>query len=346
MYFNIFKKTFDSIFEKKYSLMKGLLIPFILLSIIEYFTTPDVKETIGSASYYLLVGVSFLVTIVMSITIHRILLLDENATPKWGIYKFTGREVTFAFKAIGLGLLLAFLGVIFFFILSLFEKLVGSFLGKEFSLYFTLAITIVISIFLGLIFSRVSLVFPAIAIDKPMGFGDAFEISKEYKLLIFVCVIIIPVLLGLLVGFVYGLAINFLMGLISSKLSILLSLLNIFITVFTIGFLSVTYEFIMSKQPKSVENIEKVKDIEYLENENSYKINIDDRYEISFEQIKNMLIKQYKSFGFTNVKIDKEDSFLLKNPEIQKAYILLKHSNRQYSIETFNVENKPEINIE
>lgn len=345
MYSKITKKTFESIFNKKYELIKVLLIPFVLLTIIEYFNTPLLKENIGSANYYLFVALSLLITLIMSISVHRVLLLDSKLTPKWGIYKFTGREVTFALKAIGLGLLLALLGVILFFVTMLLEKVVQGVLGKEFVVYFSIAVIIGILTFLGVIFSRVSLVFPAIAIDKPMDFGDAFEISKNHKLLIFLCVLIIPVFFGLLVALVYGLAIGFLMNLISQKLSVLLSLLNIFITVFTIAFLSTTYEYIMGIQPEKIEEVEELREIEYKENENSYKVNIDDRYEISFEDIKKSLQKQYENLGFTKIKLDKEDSWLLKNPEIEKAYVLLTHSNNQYTIETFNVLEKPIINI-
>ncbi len=69
-------------------------------------------------------------------------------------------------------------------------------------------------------FSRFSLVFPAIAIGKSIDFADALELSKNNKMLLFICIIVFPVFFGSM-SFVYGLAIGFLMGLISSKLSIL-----------------------------------------------------------------------------------------------------------------------------
>ncbi|PLY06497.1 MAG: hypothetical protein C0625_09070 [Arcobacter sp.] len=191
----------------------------------------------------------------MSITVHRILLLDENKTPSWGIWKFGHREVTFTLKAIGLGLLISLVAVILFFISTLFEKLISSFLGGTATTIYGICVAIVILGFLGMIFSRVSLVFPAIAIDKEIDFSDAFKISKDYKLFVFVCVVVIPVIFGLLVGLVYGLAIGFLMGLISQKLSVLLSLVNIFITVFTIAFLSTTYEYVMDQEVKELHKI-------------------------------------------------------------------------------------------
>lgn len=346
MYSQITKKTFQLIFDKKYKIMKALFIPFVILTIIEYFTTANVKESIGSANYYVLIGLSLIVTIIMSITIHRILLLDEDATPKWGIYKFTGREVTFSLKAIGLGLLLGLVGMILFFITGFLGKAVQGFLGQEFVVYYNIVTIIAILAFLGMIFSRVSLVFPAVSIDNPIDFSDAFEISKDYKLLIFVCVLLIPAILGLVVGLVYGLAIGFLMGVISQKLSILLSLLNIFITVFTIGFLSTTYEYIMSKQivKNEVKDLE-LKEIDFQEKGNSYVMSIDNRYNIDFNKIKEELLKQYNSLGFNDVVIDREDSWMIKNPKNLEAYIMASSKNNEYKIETFNVKEKPILNI-
>lgn len=344
MYTQITKKTFDLLFEKKYQLMKALLIPFILLTIIEYYSTPEVKESIGMASFYVLLGISFFITIIMSITVHRILLLDENETPSLGIWKFGHREVTFILKAIALTLLIGLVAVILFFILSLFEKIMGSFLSETVSTIFVVCAAIIILGFFGMTLSRLSLVFPAIAIDKEIDFADAFNISKNHKLLIFVCVIVIPVIFGLLVGLVYGLAIGFLMNLISQKLSVLLSLLNIFITVFTIAFLSTSYEYVIRQQVEEVEK-EELKEVEYIDGENSYKINIDNGYEITFDELKEILLKQYEDLGFTHIKLNKEDSWLLKNPEIEKAYVLLTNKNKQYTVETFNIEKKPQINL-
>jgi hypothetical protein len=60
--------------------MKVLFIPFIILTIIEYFSTEEMKTLIGSYNFYILVGILLFVSIVMSITIHRILLLEECDT--------------------------------------------------------------------------------------------------------------------------------------------------------------------------------------------------------------------------------------------------------------------------
>jgi hypothetical protein len=151
-----------------------------------------------------------------------------------------------------------------------------------------------ILILVGLLFSRFSLVFPSIAIDKPIDLADALDLSKNYKLLLLISVIIFPILFGLIIRFVYGLAIGFLMGVISSKLSVLLSLLNLFITVFTIGFLSTAYEYIMSHQIKKIEAINEevkipskpLKEVEFKKVDDTFVVNIHDTHDTSFEKIK------------------------------------------------------------
>jgi hypothetical protein len=342
MYSYIMKRTMDLLLEKKLILMKALLIPFLLLCVIEAFSEKNL-HALGLYDYFLLF-ISFLISMAMSINVHRILLLKEEDTPTWGVYKFGKREISFILKGIGLALFLMILFFILSGILTLFGKLLLSFIGNNiiFKIYNigTLVLTIA---FLGTLFSRISLIFPAIATDKPIDFAEALDISKDFKLLSFVMISLFPILFALIVNFVYGIVIKFLMASISQDLDILYSLLNIFITVFTIGFLSVTYEYIISQQ--STNKDIKLNETEYYENGDSYKISIDDRHNITFEEIKEILLKQYELLGFTTIKVDKEDSWLLKNPDIEKAYILLSHFENQYIIETFNLSEKPVLNI-
>lgn len=254
MYSNITKKTFNLIFEKKYALVKALLIPFILIVIVEYFLNPLLKEQIFNFNFYVLMGVSFLITIIMSILVHRILLLDESQTPTWGIYKLGKRELNFFIKilltGIIIGLISVGIGLIIFIIAMILEAIIGDIFSEKISII----LPIFIMIFTAIIFSRLSLVFPATAIDKPLSFTTAYSITKEYKLLTFMMIVVVPFLFGAIVGFAYGIVIEFLMGIISQKLSLLYSFLNIFITIFTIGFLSVTYEYILSNQPEKIES--------------------------------------------------------------------------------------------
>ncbi len=344
MYKEIIKRTLDLLFKKKYILTKALLIPFILLAIIEFYSTYNITESTSLYFLYALAALSFLVTIVMSINVHRILLLNEENTPTWGVYKFGRREITFILKGIGLALILGLTLFLLYFISSFLGKAITGFFGATASFVYNISVFILIVGFVGMLFSRISLIFPAISIDKPIDFADAFELSKNHKFLVFVTVLVIPVFFAVVVGFVYGLAIEFLMALISEKLSLLYSLLNVFITVFTIGFLSVTYEFLLSQRP-NVEIERKLDEIEFFQDENNFKMLIDDRYDITFEQIKEDLLNQYGSLGFNEIVLDKENSWMIKNKDNHDAYILVSHLNNEFTVETYHVNEKPILSI-
>ena len=121
--------------------------------------------------------------------------------------------------------------------------------------------TIAVSVFL----SRVSLVFPAIAIDNKMTFLESFEYTKDFKLLIFTTIIVFPVLFTLIVGGVYTLVINLLASNISPHLNILLVLSNVAISVFLVSALSNTYIYISETLSKEYGN-----DDSYIEDDDSY----------------------------------------------------------------------------
>jgi hypothetical protein len=264
----------------------------------------------------------------------------------------------------GMILLLALLSIILFIISSFFGKIIESTLGPTFNIIYTFISIGLIAVLVGLFFSRFSLVFPSIAIDKPIDLSDALELSRRYKMLLFVSVIIFPVFFGFLIGFIYGLVIGFLMGLISSKLSVLFSLLNLFITVFAIGFLSTAYEYIISqgiksdytnsKEPlKSLKIIENemdtvipkpLKEIEFFKDDNIFKVSIHETHNTTFDMLKSELISQYELLGFNENVIDRENKWMLKNPKNETAYIHLSYISNEYEIEAFNTE-EPKIDF-
>ena len=64
-----------------------------------------------------------------------------------------------------------------------------------------------------------------------------------------------------------------------------------------------------------------------------------------FETIKNKIISQYTPHGYTNKVIDKAESIMLKNTDIQQSYISAKIKGHEMTLEAFNVE-RPKIQIE
>ena len=133
---------------------------------------------------------SLLVDMVILITVHRILILGNDSVPKWGMQKFEKREFNFFQKY----LLVALLFIVVVVLTTAIFQVIG--INVFTSIAFTMTICAVY-------FSRVSLVFPAIAVDTKMTFRESFEFTKNFKLLIFVTVIVFPVVFSLVIGGLY-----------------------------------------------------------------------------------------------------------------------------------------------
>lgn len=240
MYKDLINEVFTSVFRNKYILIKALLIPFILLLLITYFN----EQYKDSGFLKIFLGIlSYLVTVSIAITTHRILLLGENAVPTWGVLNLTSREIKFILNTLWIGVLIG-LSVLLFGVFSALFASIFSFTSE--------LLVIVFIVFIALLgiyfFTRVSLIFPSIAVDDKLDIVDSIEYTKNHKLLVFFVVGIFPIIITLLVGTVYGLVIGFLVGVVSSNLSVLYSVLDLFITVFVISSLSSTYKFLKKEK--------------------------------------------------------------------------------------------------
>jgi len=232
MYKNLIIKSIKDIFDNYESITKAILIPIALLLFLNIaataFTPLDQKFSIASIFFTFL---TILVDIVILITVHRILILGNDSVPKWGIQKFEKREFSFFLKY----LMVAIIFVTVIVLTTAFLQLFGI------NLFVSIFVTMLIS---AIYFSRVSLVFPAIAVDTKMSFRESFEYTKDFKLLIFVTVIVFPVLFSIVFGGIYTLIITLLAQSISSHINLLLVLLNVAVSVFLVSALSNTYMFI------------------------------------------------------------------------------------------------------
>ena len=328
MYKEIIKVTFEKLFSKWQAVTKALIPPLIILMLIEVYTKQIQNlETVSAVEFGILLILSILASVYVAVTTHRILLLGEDSVPTWGTLRFTHRELTYLSKTFLLAILLAIPIVI--------VSIVGNF--------FALA-GLMIAVIL---FSRLSLVFPAISIDEPLGFKDSWELTKDYKFLTFLTLILFPAILALVVGFVYSIVIGFLVKLISPHLHVLSAVLDVFITVFIVGFLSSTYMYIRTQRQdffEKTEDTREAKDIKIERNETTVKIFIDVNHNVNFQSLKEELQAQYEPQGFVNTAIDKEDSWMIKSPEHGTSYIHLAQKEDEYIIETYNTE-EPNLKI-
>jgi hypothetical protein len=320
MYKEIINNTLNGVLKNSSRLTKALLIPFLILLGFDYINLENQGSTIVIVMSTI---VSFLISVTIAITTHRILLL-EDAVPTWGLYKFGAREFKFLFYSFLLVLFMIVPSIIFSFI-----PYVG---------------LLLVAVYIVVVVSRLSLVFPSISIDEDIEFSESWNYTKNHKWLVVVTVVIFPTLIALIVGGVYTIAIAYLVGIISEKLNILYSFLNIlysflniFITVFMISALSSTYKYIKAEHQEEDEGLEIVPIVhEELINEDTFRISILDTIEEDFAYIKHYLYQNYEELGFTSIVIDKEESYMLKNSEDNNSYVGLSKVNDKYIVEVYN----------
>lgn len=346
MYKQVISSMFNGIFEKKDKLLKALLIPTILLLVLEQLIPLNVKE--GTSSFSLIISglLLFIVNIVIAIIVHRVLLSeDETISKNWGLYKFTGREFKFLFSSIGIGIL-AFLPalIVMFPLIFLGSYIEGKFSSDVLPIIMGVAMFAIIT----LIFSRLSLVLPSVAIDKDMSFSEAWNLTSKHKLLVFLCVALIPSIIALIISAIYGLAIGFLVTVISDELVFLNTLLNLFVNVFVISALSATYKHLVPENFSVVVEKNKLKeqptDITTFQKDGVARIFVPFSLEYSFEQMKELVQEQYAKLGFDNVVIDKEDSWMIKTSREGQAYVGLSVLNENYKVESYNTQ-KPDLEL-
>ena len=167
--------TLGYVLAYKGILTKVLFIPFLLylvLDIAEHYQESTQQTAI---SMILLTVGGILAQTIMAVSTHRIILLGPDTVTTLGAFKWSMRETQFALYGL-------FLGIIIFFVMFplLFIPQIGGWL----------AIPIVCWII-----GRLSLVFPAIAIDDNGSFSQAWDYSRNHQLLMVMVVIIFPVLL-------------------------------------------------------------------------------------------------------------------------------------------------------
>ncbi|WP_345971400.1 hypothetical protein WCX72_05990 [Sulfurimonas sp. HSL1-6] len=337
MYKRMLNMALSSVFEKHMALINALTIYLVFMIIIDYVNLNNIVYVKGNADIdnglllFITALANWIIYIMVAISTHRILILGEDSIPKWGLYKFTKREWSFMFNGFLLGLLMMFVA---FSVLSLSASFD--------SIGFILSIAI-IGVVLSIIVSRVSLVFPSISVDKAMTFSDAWTFTKQYKLFVFVSVVLFPLLFSFVFGFVYGLAIKLISSIIHYELFFLFSVLNIVIAVITVSALSATYKIIIEEHPEYLEPDNKEEKVEIREttvisNDKNHKIVIHDKGDVTFEDLQEKLKSQYSKLGFTNTVIDKDRSWMIKNPQDNDTYVLLSHRNSEYVIEVFQNE--------
>ena len=196
--------------EYRIALVNALIIPFILLVGLNASQLVDIPVNLR----LVLSLVGIVVHTIFAVTTHRITLLGPQSVTRWGMFAWGRRESRFVLHLFGLGLMM----------IPMVLFAVVPYVGWAFAFggMFWLA-------------GRLSLVFPAIAVDHETTFRKSWEMTDRHQSLMLFVVIVFPLLLSapamLLATFVPA---AFLVTSVLTSLS----------TVFTVATLSAAYRFI------------------------------------------------------------------------------------------------------
>lgn len=199
------------VYARRSTLLKALLLPFIMLLGL------DAASYYATSSYmpWLLYIPELAVYTVFAIIIHRVILLGPESVPKWGMRFWALRELYFLFHLIALTI--ASLALLF---TSIFIPHVGIVPGLIVTFY---------------LFIRLSLVFPASAIDDGVTLKTSWSLTKKHQLLMLYIIIIAPILFGIP---------TLLAGLITDAYWIT-TVIDMFVTIYVVSSLSLAYSEIL-----------------------------------------------------------------------------------------------------
>jgi len=205
--------------EYRMALANALVIPFILLVALNASQLAQLPVNVR----LVLSLVGIVVHTIFAVTTHRITLLGPQSVTRWGMFAWSRRESSFVLHLFGLGLMmipLVLFAVVPYVVLFAVVPYVGWVIA--FGGMFWLA-------------GRLSLVFPAIAVDHEISFRKSWEMTDRHQSLMLFVVIVFPLLLSapamLLATFVPA---AFLVTSVLTSLS----------TVFTVATLSAAYRLI------------------------------------------------------------------------------------------------------
>ena len=182
---------------------------------------------------YALLIVGIFQTVIIAITTHRIVLLGIDAVPEWGTIKVSFREIYYALHVAGL----IVIGYAMFKLSPIVIPLISIF---SFSSLLSLIVAL---LFLGCILwvlSRLSLVFPGIAVNQGVSFRLSWDMTQNHKLLILLAAAVFPITLYILL-IIVNFIVQFLpFGFVFTNFFAILTWL------LTIAMLSVAYRYIYS----------------------------------------------------------------------------------------------------
>lgn len=163
------------------------LLPTFFAMVFLDFVSLYISQSEKTASIAVFSIIAIPLTVLYTITIHRFMVLGPESTPKFGVFEWWGREWRFLLFMFGVSILAGLLvAVPMMTVLSTSSALTDGALGR--------VMTFILYASAFLVFSRLSLVFPAIATDSDFSLLRAWKISRGNTIRLTVALYSIPLL--------------------------------------------------------------------------------------------------------------------------------------------------------
>lgn len=317
---------------KNYKQILKLTWPYIIISLI--IINPN--ENYLSIIALLLLILSIIASILAYVSCHKIFLLSKNDTI-YSAFSWSEDNTMYFIKVIKISLritliLIPFLLIIVF-ITPFFENILNITSDKFIGLTFLLP-----SMYL---FSRYSLILPGSAVSNNHTLSWSWKVSQSNDMRLFFLIGIIPSITSIVF--------NILNTLFEPTYIILAidKLIWLIVALIELCILSLAYKHLNPNYLENDTNIQEEKDdfkTVVSQTENAFKLSVQENDDISFEKLKTELYDYYKKLDFTNLTLDKEESWMIKNIKNKNAYILLSRKDTVITLEVYNSV-KPDINI-
>ena len=164
--------------------------------------------------------------VIFTITTHRIILLGKDSVNAYGL-SWSRREWIFVLYSIGIYIILLVLSFLMLPIVGMVASLGSSY----FMIIMNLAMLAIM-----LLFSRLSMLIPAISVEKiDIDWSWTMSVSKNNGFRLLIVLSVVPFIFKYLLGFMVG---------ISRELNILAEIITLFLLVFEIILLSLSFKYL------------------------------------------------------------------------------------------------------
>jgi hypothetical protein len=221
----IFELTINT-FKAHFDYLASLAALFVGLAFLAGMVGAALGMAIGPGVLYPIILLVLVIYAKLAIMVHRLVLLDEKGLQH--LLQWRWVEVRFIGWILAVLLSLSAVVYLLFVIAPPMAPVAGTGGGGAGLLLLLIALVI-----MGIIFSRLAMVFPATAAGHRLSLGESFEMTRRHKFFVFFLVVLVPYITNRIFQKI---------DTESWVLMLLVELISVLVIIFEVGLLSHAYE--------------------------------------------------------------------------------------------------------